>query len=741
MYARLYILIFVAFFSAVIISCTKEKETEQDYPRVATGLATNISVDGVTFNGSFLQAGKEEIIDHGFVYGVTSKLNTQHDEKLSLGASTGNGSFTATANQALKTGETYYVSAYARNKDKIFYAEPMSFISKGGKSPEIYTIFPNEGMIEDTVMIRGKYFSQQNHNNMVIFGNQEAKIIETSDTAIKVIAPAFENNGFVDVFVTTTGQTSQKTDGFRYLKPVILDMLPSQGVIGDTIVVLGNNFRSRMTVFFDQTKAVVHKINGTSSAQVIVPACGNAQAYISVMISELKTSHNMPFIYANPEITGVSSGIGIAGDTIILQGRNFGYNKEAISAFFGEKQAEVIEANNLSVKVVVPEANGQFVCDLSVDVDGQLATGYIMFTYLKPEITGFSPSSGKIGSTITINGQYFTGNPNNVRVKCGDFELDIVSCTRNQIIAVIPNPAESALMPIVVTVDGNEGISSSSFEIISPWTKKSKLPSYNWNYTVSYSINNEGYVGLGQGNRIFKYNSIDDSWTLKAEVTGWNSLYPVFFQIDDHGYFGKGGTDDFYQLSFNSSNITFTEKSDIPDVNTSGASTFVIDGKAYIVCGGSQQYTRLRQYDPKTDTWTLLKNFPSYARRLGIAFSHNGKGYAGWGVFNEYQYNDLYEYNPLTDIWTKKSNFPGKEIRGAIAFIINGRIYVGLGLAQDKMNIRDIWEYHPDSDAWTYATTIPNNGGEGTFVFVINNKAYIGGSANEYLYEFDPAKL
>ena len=129
-------LFFIVSFSIFMVSCSKEKkEIERNYPRVATGLVTNVNMDGATFNGSFLQTGGAEIIDHGFAFGVFSSPTILNGEKLSLGSSTGSGSFTARANYAFTTNETYYVSAYARNKDKIFYSQSVSFVNKGGKSP------------------------------------------------------------------------------------------------------------------------------------------------------------------------------------------------------------------------------------------------------------------------------------------------------------------------------------------------------------------------------------------------------------------------------------------------------------------------------------------------------------------------------------------------------------------------------------------------------------------------------
>jgi len=126
MNSRISYLFFIAFL-ALLTNCTKEKETKHDYPRVVTGQVINVHAGGATFNGTFLHEGNGEIIDHGFVFGMRDMLSIPSNQYISLGVSSGKGSFTATADYALTTGYTYYVSAYAKNENKIFYAEPVSF--------------------------------------------------------------------------------------------------------------------------------------------------------------------------------------------------------------------------------------------------------------------------------------------------------------------------------------------------------------------------------------------------------------------------------------------------------------------------------------------------------------------------------------------------------------------------------------------------------------------------------------
>ena len=123
---HVFILCGILFFA----SCTKEKEqTQHSYPRVIIESVSKINANGATFNGLFLITGDSEIIDHGFVIGTDNFLTIHMGEKVSLGPSSGKGSFTTTVNFELKPYVKYYVCAYATNNDKTFHSETVLFIN------------------------------------------------------------------------------------------------------------------------------------------------------------------------------------------------------------------------------------------------------------------------------------------------------------------------------------------------------------------------------------------------------------------------------------------------------------------------------------------------------------------------------------------------------------------------------------------------------------------------------------
>jgi len=619
--------------------------------------------------------------------------------------------------------------------------------------PVITKIEPTEGINGDIVRIKGQDVGYRPSDVKIRFGDKDAFMIAATDTVITVISPMM-NPGVetVTVMAVVDERTVTSPQNFRYQKPVIASFEPQNACGGDTVVIRGQYFLSthQMTVSFGQYAVEKFGKISDTEIQAIVPfSQGTEEVAISVRNNGLTGISENRFRYLKPEITGITPEQGLKHNPITITGHYFGKFSNNLSLYFGEEKAAVLEHTPNKLIVSVPKFSGNKLSEIKIIRDGLTVVSEQNFQYIEPLISDFSPSSGKIDATITISGQYFSNNKNDVRVYCGDFQLDMVSCSENRIVVTIPNTAASTKQPIRVSVEGNDGFSAASFEIISPWTKRAPLPTGRRLFSITSTYNNEGYVALGSGRTdCWKYNPTNDQWQLVTDYWSIGRTTPVSFQIGNYWFYGGGDytANNLYRVSLET--LQLEDKGVMPNNNMQSTFTFVLDNKAY-VCGGNRLNT-VWQYDPQTEKWTKKAPFPSTGRDLGIAFSHNGKGYAGCGAINLQFFNDLYEYNPQTDSWTQKANFPIDGISPAVIFTVNNRIFVGLGQGRvdgSAKAISDIWEYIPASDRWNYVATIPNYAGYGAYVFVINNKAYIGGgsdhggTSNMDLYEFDPSKL
>jgi N-acetylneuraminic acid mutarotase len=190
--------------------------------------------------------------------------------------------------------------------------------------------------------------------------------------------------------------------------------------------------------------------------------------------------------------------------------------------------------------------------------------------------------------------------------------------------------------------------------------------------------------------------------------------------------------------------------------------------------------------------WTEMNSFSGGKRSRLVAFSVNGKGYAGGGIrdtedgtpqpyfrdFWEYtpetdswiQKNDLpeiimgqesctigdkayvlsfggilMEYTPATDTWTQKKTIP-KHRGGACITTVNGKIYAGTGQAlYGGENYNDWWEYNPATNEWTEKASLPADGRYGAAAWSTDTKCYVGFGLNNNgvaadFWEYDPAK-
>jgi N-acetylneuraminic acid mutarotase len=181
----------------------------------------------------------------------------------------------------------------------------------------------------------------------------------------------------------------------------------------------------------------------------------------------------------------------------------------------------------------------------------------------------------------------------------------------------------------------------------------------------------------------------------------------------------------------------------------SGASTFILDNKAYVVGGrlGLTDRTEMWCYDPITDSWATKAPIP-VARRLAASFEIDGKGYVACGLTgSSTKLNDLWQYDPDQDTWFQKAAFPGGARYGTYYFALNGFGYLGTGNtgSSDGPMLSDAWKYDPVANTWSASIAIPDLARFGTSSFTVNGKGYVfGGKESDLdfspnLWSFDPA--
>lgn len=161
-------------------------------------------------------------------------------------------------------------------------------------------------------------------------------------------------------------------------------------------------------------------------------------------------------------------------------------------------------------------------------------------------------------------------------------------------------------------------------------------------------------------------------------------------------------------------------------LNRGSASAFAINDKGYVCLGQGETgpfYYDLWEYDPVTKAWTQKADFIGSPRRMSVGFAIDSLGYVGLGISPNGMEKDMYQYSPATNSWTQLNDFAGTARKEAVGFTMGGQGYVGTG--DDGVYRKDFWKYEPTTDNWTQLADLPGAARAGAVGWGIFPQAFI----------------
>ncbi len=223
------------------------------------------------------------------------------------------------------------------------------------------------------------------------------------------------------------------------------------------------------------------------------------------------------------------------------------------------------------------------------------------------------------------------------------------------------------------------------------WMQKADFPPGGRYHAIAFSIGNFAYVGTGSDwggdhDDMWQYSPATNSWTAIAPCPGGPRSGAVAFTIGSKGYVALGD----YQSDcweYKPANNSWIGKA---SGLVAGYSSVVAvqNGKAYIGIG---QGTAWQEFDPFANAWTMKATFPGAYRFGSGCFAYNGWIYVISGSDWVTEFSDSYAYNPNTDQWVQISDFPGQGRHYFTCFTIGSKAYGGTGTSGTNFN--DFWEY------------------------------------------------
>jgi len=312
--------------------------------------------------------------------------------------------------------------------------------------PSITSLSPTSGPVGTSVTITGTNFGSTQGTSTVTFNGTAATPTSWSATSIVVPVPSAATTG--NVVVTVGGQAS---NGASFtVTPHISSLSPTSGPTGTSVTITGTTFGSSQgtsTVTFNGTAATPTSWSATS---IVVPVPNGATTGNVVVTVNGQASNGVSFTVTipAPSISSVSPTSGPVGTSVTITGANFGSTQGTSAVTFNGTTAT--PATWSATSIVVPVPSAATTGNIVVNVGGQASNG-VSFT-VTPHISGLSPTSGQVGTSVTITGTTFGSTPGTSTVKFNGTTATPTSWSATSIVAPVPSGATTG--NVVVTVSG-----------------------------------------------------------------------------------------------------------------------------------------------------------------------------------------------------------------------------------------------------------------------------------------------
>jgi N-acetylneuraminic acid mutarotase len=273
------------------------------------------------------------------------------------------------------------------------------------------------------------------------------------------------------------------------------------------------------------------------------------------------------------------------------------------------------------------------------------------------------------------------------------------------------------------------------------WNQKADFGGIGRHRAVGTAIFNKGYIGMGHVNGTgidisykdwWEYDPASNSWTQKADYPIANHG-GVAFSVGKKGYVGGGSylNNEFY--CYDPQLNTWQPIAPCP-LSAGDTQGFSVQDKGYVYLSN-----QLAQYNPATNSWTLMADSPHSFSAWSCAFGASGSGFILSG-------NVLYEFKPSLNTWIMRAALPGEMSNGSSAFAIHDRGYVTCGYVGGLSTVTDeVWEFNPGNNTWTMVEKFPGTNRRFPVAFAINDLGYFGTGTNGInfndFWQYNPTDL
>lgn len=656
-------------------------------PLIITGLVSDVDQEGAVFHAKITSLGNREINSFGFVWDTIPfpTIESAYSYRFHQPAELGN--FQAKVSSALIRDKTYYVRAFIQNTETTTYGEEVSFVSMGGKEPEITGIQPLLGNINDTLVVIGRYFGTK--NPIVKINQFVARVLRASQDSIHVIVPPELKEKVSTVKIENLNQIITAKDSFTLISPEIHAIGTKIGFYGDEIVIKGKNFSanpSSLKVFFHVTPSVFEYVDDQTITAVVPEGLDSANCSIGVVMNNQLAESQEQFSVLPVEIEDFSPKVICTGETMIIKGRNFNPIVDKNRVYVGGVHVRTLSVSETTLTVSLPKQN-------EVRYDSRNAA-------VRVNVGG---NVRTFEEKLVINDKWF---------RLADAPLELRN--ENKICATCPS-------------------------------------SYYYNYAHSFVVGKTAYIGLNGRQNFWAYDIEQNTWRKLADFPGAVRMSAAGFVYGNKIYYGTGSDalnsslllNDWWE--YDTTTDSWLRKADFIGggrsklngySNTSGC--FLAYGFNWNQYNGYEAY--VWKYNPETDVWARedidVKGLQKSAR-WWMAESVNDEILVGY-LNSLYDSNySFYIFNTNLKTFSPIANFPYHNTWGnPNLMVLNNTIYIQASDYSESS--KNFYRYDRTTNTWKFTETNIYTDITYGIAFEAGDVGYAGLGTLNHLYEFDP---
>ncbi|MDZ7344934.1 MAG: IPT/TIG domain-containing protein, partial [candidate division KSB1 bacterium] len=350
--------------------------------------------------------------------------------------------------------------------------------------PTIASFTPTNGSPGTQVTITGNNFTGV--SSVAFNGAAATSFTIDSNTQLRAVVPAAATTGKISV-ANSAGSGLSANDFTVIAIPAIVSFTPASGPVGTSVTIAGNNFINIAWVAFNGITATNFTVDSATQIRATVPA-GASTGKISVAnTAGTGSSANDFIVTAIPTIASFSPATGPVGTLVTITGNNL--IGVTTVAFNGTSAASFTVDSNIQLRVTVPAAATTGKISVTNSAGTGLSADNFTVTAL-PAIAAFAPTTGPVGTSVTITGGNFVGVTSVAfnGVAATSFTVD----SNTQLRATVPAGANTG--KISVTNTAGTAVSANDFILTAAPTISSFTPA-NGPVGTSVTITGNHFVG------------------------------------------------------------------------------------------------------------------------------------------------------------------------------------------------------------------------------------------------------